>query len=128
MGSVEFAVAQFDTRLVVVLGHSQCGAVCATVEQLQRPTGDQSRNIRSIVDRIRPSVEGLLATELRHHPEALMQQAVRANVRASVNHLRHGSELIEDLIEHDGLLIVGAEYSLATGVVDFLNGDQETAS
>ena len=106
---------------MVVLGHSQCGAVCATVEQLRRPTGDQSRNIRSIVDRIRPSVEGLLETELRHQPEALMQQAVRANVRASVNHLRHGSGLIEELIEHDGLLIVGAEYSLATGIVDFLN-------
>ena len=128
VGSVEFAVARFDTRLVVVLGHSQCGAVRATVEQLQRPTGDQSRNIRSIVDRIRPSVEGLLATELRHHPDALMQQAVRANVRASVNHLRHGSELIENLIDHDSLLIVGAEYSLATGVVDFLNGNQETVS
>ena len=126
VGSVEFAVAQFGTRLVVVLGHSQCGAVCgavcATVEQLQRPTGDQSRNIRSIVDRIRPSVEGLLATELRHRPEALMQQAVRANVRASVDHLRHGSGLIEELIENDGLLIVGAEYSLASGIVDFFNG------
>jgi carbonic anhydrase len=126
VGSVEFAVAQFGTRLVVVLGHSQCGAVCATVEQLQRPTGDQSRNIRSIVDRIRPSVEGLLATELRHQPDALMQQAVRANVRASVNHLRHGSELIEELIEHDGLLIVGAEYSLATGLVDFFTDVPET--
>jgi carbonic anhydrase len=122
VGSVEFAVAQFGTRLVVVLGHSQCGAVCATVEQLQRPTGDQSRNIRSIVDRIRPSVEGLLATELRHQPEALMQQAVRANVRASVNHLRHGSGLIEDLIAHDSLLIVGAEYSQASGIVDFFTG------
>jgi len=128
VGSVEFAVEQFDTRLVVVLGHSQCGAVCATVEQLQRPSGAQSRNIRSIVDRIRPSVEGLLATELRHQPEALMQQAVRANVRASVNHLRHGSELIEKLVEHDGLLIVGAEYSLATGLVDFLNSSAQKGS
>jgi carbonic anhydrase len=122
VGSVEFAVSRFGTRLVVVLGHSQCGAVCATVEQLLRPTVDQSRNIRSIVDRIRPSVEGLLETELRQQPEALIRKAVRANVRASVNQLRHGSELIEEHIARDGLLIVGAEYSLATGVVDFLNG------
>jgi carbonic anhydrase len=121
VGSVEFAVSQYGTRLVVVLGHSQCGAVGATVEQLLRPTGDQSRNIRSIVDRIRPSVEGLLETELRHQPDALIQKAVRANVRTSVNQLRHGSALLEDLVENDGLLIVGAEYSLATGVVEFLN-------
>ena len=126
VGSVEFAVSQYGTRLVVVLGHSQCGAVCATVDQLQRPTGDQSRNIRSIVDRIRPSVEGLLETELRDQPEALMEKAVRANVRASVNQLRHGSALIEQLIEADGLLIVGAEYSLATGLVEFLNGVSRT--
>jgi carbonic anhydrase len=122
VGSVEFAVSQFGTRLVVVLGHSQCGAVGATVEQLLRPSGDQSRNIRSIVDRIRPSVEGLLETDLRHQPEALMKKAVRANVRASVNQLRHGSALIEELVARDGLLIVGAEYSLATGVVDLFNG------
>ena len=128
VGSVEFAVAQFGTRLVVVLGHSRCGAVRATVEQLQRPTADQSRNIRSIVDRIRPSVEGLLETELRHQPEALMQMAVRANVRTSVNQLQHGSALIEELVENDGLLIVGAEYSLATGVVDFLNGASKSGA
>ncbi len=70
IGSVEFAAERFGTRLVVVLGHSQCGAVLATLEELQRPTESQSRNLRSIVDRVRPSVEALLATELRHDPEA----------------------------------------------------------
>jgi carbonic anhydrase len=121
VGSVEFAAARFSTRLVVVLGHSQCGAVLATLEELQRPTGLQSRNMRSIVDRVRPSVEGLLDTELRHDPEAMLRQAVRANIRASVDHLRHGSEVLEHLIEKDGLLVVGAEYSLETGVVDFFD-------
>lgn len=122
VGSVEFAAARFGTRLVVVLGHSQCGAVLATIEELQRPTGTESRNIRSIVDRIRPSVEGLMATELRHQPEALVDHAVRANVRASANQLRHGSQILETLIEREGLLVVGAEYSLETGVVDFFDG------
>ena len=123
VGSVEFAAARFSTRLVVVLGHSQCGAVLATIEELQRPTaGTESRNIRSIVDRIRPSVEGLMATELRHQPEALVAQAVRANVRASANQLRHGSQILETLIEREGLLVVGAEYSLETGIVDFFDG------
>jgi carbonic anhydrase len=122
IGSVEFAAGQFCTRLVVVLGHSRCGAVLATLEQLQRPVENQSRNLRSIVDRIRPSVQGLLATELRHDPQALVRHAVRANIQASVSHLRHGSQLIEQMIQKDGLLVVGAEYSLETGVVDFFEG------
>ena len=122
VGSVEFAAERFGTRLVVVLGHSGCGALLATIEELGHPTEGQSRNLRSIVDRIRPSVEALLATELRHDADALMRQAVRANIRASANHLRHGSEVLEQLIQKDGLLVVGAEYSLETGVVDFFEG------
>jgi carbonic anhydrase len=122
IGSVEFAAEAFGTRLVVVLGHSRCGAVQATLEQLQRPRENQSRNLHSIVDRIRPAVETLLATELRHDPQALMREAVRANIRASVAHLRHGSQLIEQLIRGSGLLVVGAEYSLETGAVDFFEG------
>jgi carbonic anhydrase len=126
VGSVEFAAARYETRLVVVLGHSQCGAIAATLEELQRPTENQSRNLRAIVDRVRPSVEGLLATDLRHDIDALVRQAVRANIRASVNHLRHGSELLEQLIQEDGLRVVGAEYSLETGVVEFFDGATET--
>ena len=122
IGSVEFAAERFGTPLVVVLGHSQCGAVQATVEELMLPKEGQSPNLRSIVDRIRPSVEALLDTELRRDPEALVARATRANVRASVNQLRHGSRLLEQRIQSDGLLVVGAEYSLATGVVDFFDG------
>ena len=119
VGSVEFAAARYGTRLVVVLGHSQCGAVIATLEELQQPTGSQSRNLRSIVDRVRPSVEALLATELRRDPEALVRHAIRANISASASHLRHGSEVLEQLIQDEGLLVFGAEYSLETGIVDF---------
>ena len=119
MGSVEFAVARFGTRLVVVLGHSECGAVLATLDELQAPSEQRSRGLRSIVDRVRPAVEGLLKTDLRHNRDALVRHAVRANVGVSVSHLRHGSELLEGLIEHDGLMVVGAEYSLETGVVEF---------
>jgi carbonic anhydrase len=121
VGSVEFAAERFHTRLVVVLGHSLCGAVQATLEELGRPTQDQSRNLRSIVERIQPSVEPLLATELKHQPEALLRLATRANIRASVSHLRHGSDVLEQLINTDGLVIVGAEYSLETGVVEFFD-------
>ena len=122
VGSVEFAAARFGTRLVVVLGHSQCGAVLVTLEELQQPTDSQSRHLRSIVDRVRPSVEALLATEFRHDQNALVRQAVRANIRVSANHLRHGSEVIEQLIQRDGLLVVGGEYSLETGLVEFFDG------
>jgi carbonic anhydrase len=122
VGSVEFAAERFGTRLVVVLGHTRCGAVQATLEELHRPTKNQSRNLRSIVDHIRPSVEGLLVTELRHDREALARHAVRANIRASANHLRHGSEILEQLIQREKLLVVSAEYSLETGAVDFFDG------
>ncbi len=128
IGSVEFAAERYGTRLVVVLGHSSCGAILATLEELNRPTETQSRNLRSIVDRVRPSVEPLLATNLRHDPDALVRDAVRANVRVSAAHLRHGSEILEQLIERDGLLIVGAEYSLETGVVDFFDGMNEAGA
>jgi carbonic anhydrase len=122
IGSVEFAAEQFQTRLVVVLGHSGCGAIVATIDQLKRPVEKQSRNLRAIVDRVRPSVEPLLATPLRDDSQALVSHAVRANVRASASNLRHGSEILEQLIEGDGLLVVGAEYSLETGVVEFFEG------
>jgi carbonic anhydrase len=119
VGSVEFAAAKFGTRLVVVLGHSQCGAITATLDELRRPTENQSRNLQAIVDRVRPSVEPLLTTDLRHDPDALVAEAVRANIGTSVDHLRHGSPLLEQLIREDGLLVVGSEYSLDTGVVEF---------
>jgi len=121
VGSVEFAAEAFGTRLVVVLGHSNCGAIGATLQQLARPWREQSRNLSSIVDRIRPSVEDLLqgpplaAAELEH-------RAVRANIRMSADHLRHGSEVLEELIRRDGLLVVGAEYSMDSGVVEFFDG------
>lgn len=122
IGSVEFAAERYGTRLVVVLGHSMCGAVLATLEELERPTESRSPNLRSIVDRIQPAVEALLETELRQDPDALVRHAVRANIRASANHLRHGSQILEQRIRKDGLLVVGAEYSLETGVVDFFHG------
>lgn len=122
VGSVEFAASRFGIRLVLVLGHSRCGAITATIEQLQRPAENQSRNLRSIVDRVRPSVEELLKTELRHDMNALVQHAVRSNVRVSVDHLRNGSPDLEQLIRNDGLVVVGAEYSVETGIVEFFDG------
>lgn len=122
VGSVEFAAERYNTRLVVVLGHSSCGAILATLEEIGRPSEAQSRGLHSIVSRIRPSVEELLATDLGNDPEELVRQAVRANIRASADHLRHGSEILVQLIQNDGLLVVGAEYSLETGVVDFFDG------
>jgi carbonic anhydrase len=122
IGSVEFAAAQFGTRLVVVLGHSGCGAIKSTLAELERPTENRSPNLSSIVNRIRPSIETLWETELRQEPETLVHYAVRANIRASAAHLRHGSQILEELIESNGLLVVGAEYSLETGVVNFFDG------
>jgi carbonic anhydrase len=123
IGSVEFAASRFGTQLVVVLGHTQCGAITATLEELLGKSTTSSRNLRSIVNRVRPSVETLLSLGGARDLDALTHNAVVANVRASVNHLRHGSELLETLIEARGLMIVGATYSLETGVVSFLDVD-----
>lgn len=122
VGSVEFAAARYQTRLVVVLGHSQCGAIAATIEEIRATGPNASSNLRSIVERIRPSVQSLFDTDLASDEAALTAHAVRANVRASANHLRHGSPLLEKLIQEEGLLVVGAEYSLDTGKVEFFDG------
>ncbi len=119
IGSVEFAAAKFGTRLVVVLGHSNCGAINATLDELQQPAPNPSRNLLSIVDRVRPSVEKVLAESVDLPRVELIRRAVRANIEASVRQLRHGSDLIVDLIRRDGLLVVGAEYSLESGQVEF---------
>lgn len=120
--SVEFAAARYGVRLVVVLGHTNCGAVCATIEELSRPATEPPRPLGSIVGRVRASVEPLLATELANDPTALVAAAVRANIRVSTSHLRSGSPILEQLIRNDGLVVVGAEYALDTGVVDFFDG------
>ena len=122
VGSVEFAAEQFHTRLVVVLGHTQCGAVTATLEQLRRPASGQSKNLKSIVDLISPAVKDLVNPDGTPYDESMVSRAVRANVRASADHLRRGSPVLEQLIQTSGLLVVGAEYSLETGVVDFFDG------
>ena len=125
VGSVEFAASLYATRLVVVMGHSQCGAVIATLDELQGRATNRSGNLRSIVDRVRPSVQSVLNGRTHADRGSLLRDAVRANVRASVNHLRHGSELLEKLIPETGLLVVGAEYSLETGVVEFFENVPE---
>jgi len=102
-----------------VLGHTQCGAIAATLEELRMPTENQSKNLHAIVERVRPSIEGLLTTPLAKHPDALARAAMRANVEASVDHLRHGSDVLEQLTREHGLSVVGAEYSVETGVVEF---------
>jgi carbonic anhydrase len=119
VGSVEFAAARFGTRLVVVMGHSQCGAVTAAVEEVLGRATSESRNLRSIVNRVRPSVQAVVSGGSDRSVDALVADAVRANVRASVDHLRHGSALLEGLIQRDGLRVVGAEYSLESSVVTF---------
>jgi len=121
VGSVEFAAERYGSRLVVVLGHSLCGAVQATLEELERPSGKRSPNLRSIVGRIRPAVETLRETDRGKDPDTLLGQAIRANIRVSTNHLRHGSKTLEKMIRKEQLLIVGAEYSLETGIVDFFD-------
>jgi len=121
VGSVEFAAQSFGTRLVVVLGHSNCGAVLTTLDELEQPSEQRSPNLAAIVNRVRPAVQSLLDLDPPLDRETLVRQAVSANIRASVNGLRHGSDIIESLLANDGLLVVGAEYCLESGEVTFLD-------
>jgi carbonic anhydrase len=123
VASIEFAAARFGTRLVLVLGHSQCGAIQATLEELDRPAESRTEMFRAIVDRVRPAVESVIAHRgAGADPRSIALEAVRANVRRSVSLLTHGSDLIERMVQSDGLRVVGSEYSLDTGVVDFFDG------
>jgi carbonic anhydrase len=118
VGSIEFAAAQFGSRLVVVMGHTRCGAVAATVSAIETGSGPQSKNIRSITDRIAPHIELIVRPGAS---EDVLRDAVRANVRASADHLRHGSQILEELVESGALAVVGAEYEIETGVVHFFD-------
>ena len=119
IGSIEFAAQQFSAPLVVVLGHSMCGAVLATIDELSRAQSIHSSNVLSIVNRIRPSIEPLFNTDLRHDKEKFIAACVRANILISVNNIKHGSPMVAQLIQQNKLTVVGAQYSLETGKVDF---------
>jgi carbonic anhydrase len=130
VGSVEFAAERFGIRLVVVMGHQRCGAIAATIDAIEQGGAPPSRNILSIVDRIRPTIEPLMVMENRgpHDRRLLEKLSVRANVSSSANHLRHGSPIVESLALHDELFVVGADYDIETGVVDFFDGAPDSAS
>ena len=123
LGSIEFAAASFNVKLVVVLGHTRCGAIQATIDTLKQPSTKHSPSLQTIVNSIQPSVEPLLETDVAEDNDKLVEAAIRANIRASVSHLQQGSEVLEGLIDNDDLRIVGAEYSLETGLVDFFDSD-----
>lgn len=122
IGSVEYAVRQFGTRLILVLGHSNCGAVIATLNELARRDEHRSPGLRAIVDRIRPAVEPVLARHGSSEGEQVLHEAIRANIYTSVARLANGSRIIEQLVNRGELTVVGAEYSIETGVVEFLDG------
>ncbi len=128
VASVEYCAEQFKTQLVVVMGHTNCGAISATLSELNIPADERSENLHAIVNRIRPSVETLLETDLVNRPDELLIAAVRSNVRACVSHLQHGSRVLEQLAVSNGLQIVGAEYSLETGKVEFFDNELNVAA
>ena len=126
IGSVEFSARLHGVRLVVVLGHTGCGAIEATVDELEHPSVQRSPNLAAIVNRIRPTVQTLVDAGVgADDHDVLVHHATRANVRASVAQLRTGSPVLEELMAHDGLRIVGAEYSLESGVVDFFDEEAD---
>ncbi len=122
VGSIEFAASQFGTRLVVVLGHTRCGAIAATARALHTGDGPASRNIRSIIDRIAPHIESAVRASASASDPALLREMMHINVRASADHLRHGSRLLEELVLAGRVAVLAADYELETGRVQFFDG------
>lgn len=126
IASVEFAAARFGIPLVVLMGHTGCGAIEATLEAIARPEDESLHTLRSIVDRVRPAIEPLTRTDLARDGGRLRRECVRANVSAAADHLRHGSPALERLVLDGRVRVVGAEYDLESGVVDFFDGVPES--
>lgn len=126
IGSIELAAEKLGPRLVVVLGHTGCGAVDVTLDALQQPDPNITGHVNAIIEQIRPALQDLVANDDGRDRDQLLADAVRANVRANAASLRHGSETLERLIRDQGLMVVGAEYSLETGVVAFFDGLPES--
>jgi carbonic anhydrase len=121
IASVEFAAQRYGIPLVVLLGHTRCGAIDATLEAIARPQDESLHPLRSIVDRVRPAIEPLTRTELARDPEELRRECMRANVRSCANHLRHGSPALERMVLDGRVSVVGAEYDVQSGLVDFFD-------
>lgn len=121
VGSVEYAVTTFGTSLVVVMGHTCCGAIRATLDVLRNGNKPISDNVRDLVERVTPAAAEFATSNL---PEAeIVKRTTRANIRVSASHLRYGSKLLERLVHEGKIAIVGAEASLETGFVDFFDGN-----
>lgn len=118
--SIEFAAQQLGSRLVMVLGHTGCGAVQATLGRLGGKDEGQAPILPSITDRISAALVDLKPADANDDPDRLLRQAVRVNVRASVRQLIECSETLRRLVREDGLQVVAAEYSLESGGVSFL--------
>ncbi|PJE79859.1 Carbonic anhydrase 2 [invertebrate metagenome] len=120
IGSIEFALTQFDSPLIIVMGHTNCGGIQSAIDVIMNPQQPLSPNLRAITDRIIPSIEPMVKSLDHNHRKELVANAVKENVRVAVKHLQHNSATIEERIRHNQVCILGAEFSQATGKVQFL--------
>jgi carbonic anhydrase len=111
-GTVEYAYLELGTKLIVVLGHSGCGAVAAAIKRPENPPG----HIVTLINAIKPA-----ALEVEKMPGDKTENAVRLNVINQVNELRQLESVLSRAYEKGELLIVGAVYNLSTGKVEFLD-------
>ncbi len=120
-GSVEFAVSKFGCELVVVLGHSSCGAINATLSEINQPSENLSSNLQFIVDSIEPSLGSLLEEKSKLAEEVLIGRAVKANVLQSTRKLYQNSDILKMSVNDRKLAILGAVYDLSSGEVEFFD-------
>jgi carbonic anhydrase len=126
IGSIEYAVASFGTQLVVVMGHTLCGAVKATVDNIGTATGVPTEAIHDIVTRIKPNIFNT-CKDCGIPKEELMTRCVEANTLASVHELTNASRLLERSVAKGRLRIVGSVFDLNNGEVYFLEEEEDDA-
>ena len=121
VGSIEYAVEHLKTPLVVVLGHTYCGAVTAVVEH-----ADVRGKFPHLSEHIMPAYEQALAVRPHSEPQGLIDEAIRCNVRKAIGDISRNSPGIRSMLVEGRVKIVGAIYDLKSGTVEWLPEPHDT--
>jgi carbonic anhydrase len=119
LASIEYAASALGAELVVVMGHTQCGAVKATIESVRKGKHPGSVSLDDMVQRIAPAVRPVANRGLASNE--LLKVATRANALLAADRLRRESPVLRERIETGKLTVVSAEYALETGEVSFFD-------
>ena len=120
IGSIEYGLAHVNTPVLVVLGHTQCGAVTAVTRAVQGHGHKLERNIPPLVDNIIPAVKRAIEQQKDVHGDAIIPYAIEENVWQGVEDLFTESPAVRNIVKEGKAKVVGAIYDVGTGKVEWL--------